>query len=293
MPPPTQLLFGPFGLDVANEQLWKGAEQVKLQPRPFQVLCYLVEHPQQLVNKETLFRAIWGKTEVGDEAMARCIKEIRKALGDDARAPTFIKTVHGRGFRFIGEVASSQLSVVSKWELGSERPQLATGDLQLTTPLVGRDTELAQLHGWWARALSGERQVVFVTGEAGAGKTALVNEFVEHLAAEEAMWLGRGQCVEEHGPREPYRPLLEAFTQLGQQDHSKRLVELFKLHAPAWLLHLPSWLSPEERDEPRRDSGEITRERMLRQVTEVVEHLAQEQPLVLVLEDLHWSDLSR
>jgi DNA-binding winged helix-turn-helix (wHTH) protein len=103
-------------------------EQIKLQPRPFQVLRYLAEHPRQLVSKETLFRAIWGKTEVGDEALTRCIKEVRKALGDNARVPTFILTVHGRGLRFIGEVVSSQLSVVSKQGPSSERSQLATGN---------------------------------------------------------------------------------------------------------------------------------------------------------------------
>jgi DNA-binding winged helix-turn-helix (wHTH) protein/tetratricopeptide (TPR) repeat protein len=293
MPPPAHLLFGPFRLDVANEQLWKGTEHITLQRRPFSVLRYLAEHPQQLVHKEALVRAVWGNTYVSDTATTRCIRVIRKALGDDPGAPTFIKTVHGRGFRFIGEVVSSQVSVVSRQGLSSERPQLATGDWQLTTLLVGREAEFAQLYEWWARALDGERQVVFVTGEAGASKTALVNEFVKHLAADETVRVGWGQCIEEHGPREPYRPLLEALTHMGQHGGTAQMVEMFKLHAPAWLLRLPpSWLSPEERDELRRGSGEITRERMLRQLTEVIERLAHEQPLVLVLEDLHWSDLS-
>ena len=79
---------------------------------------------------------------------------------------------------------------------------------------MGRETELAQLHRWLEEALQGKRQVVFVTGEAGIGKTALVDRFVAHVAAAPQIGLGRGQCIEHYGTGEAYLPVLEAFGRL-------------------------------------------------------------------------------
>ena len=81
---------------------------MRLPPKAFQVLRYLAERPGQLVTKEELFRVIWADTVVGDAALTMCIQELRKALQDNAREPQYIETVHRRGFRFIGKVASSQ-----------------------------------------------------------------------------------------------------------------------------------------------------------------------------------------
>ena len=99
--------FPPFHLDVANEQLWRGPEQIHLRPKTFAALRYLVEHAEQLVTKETLFKLLWPGTYVSDSVLMVCIRELRKALGDEARAPRFIETVHGRGYRFIAAVVSS------------------------------------------------------------------------------------------------------------------------------------------------------------------------------------------
>jgi len=75
---------------------------------------------------------------------------------------------------------------------------------------VGREAALAQLRGWWARARQGERQVVFVTGEPGIGKTTLVDAWCADSATEAPLWVARGQCLEHHGVGEAYLPVLEA-----------------------------------------------------------------------------------
>jgi len=72
------------------------------------VLCHFVQHPGQLVTKDDLFAAAWPETVVSDATLASCIQEIRQALGDDAKRPRYIETVHRRGFRFIEKVVSSQ-----------------------------------------------------------------------------------------------------------------------------------------------------------------------------------------
>jgi DNA-binding winged helix-turn-helix (wHTH) protein len=114
MPDGHLLHFGPYQLDLRQEQFWCDGQPVRLPPKVFQVLSYLAERPGQLVTKEELFRVVWPDTVVGDAALTMCIQEIRKALGDNAREPQYIETVPRRGFRFIGEVVSSQHSVVSR-----------------------------------------------------------------------------------------------------------------------------------------------------------------------------------
>ncbi len=104
--------FGPFRLDAANAHLWRGSDKIPLKPKTFSVLCYLVERAGQLVTKEELLKTLWPNVRVGDAVLKVCIREIRKALEDQAKAPQFIETVHRRGYRFIGEVVSSQHSVV-------------------------------------------------------------------------------------------------------------------------------------------------------------------------------------
>src|SRR5215510_11879036 len=93
--------FPPFRLELGNEQLWRESELIPLRRKTFAVLRYLVEHHGQLVTKDQLFEAVWAGAYVEEVALAVCIRELRKALGDEARTPRFIETIHGRGYRFL------------------------------------------------------------------------------------------------------------------------------------------------------------------------------------------------
>ena len=108
MPDSPILSFGPYQLDTEKVRLWCDTQPVRLTPKAFQVLCYVVERPGQLVTKEELFRVVWADTVVGDAALTVCIQEIRKALQDNAKSPQYLETVHRQGFRFIAAVVSSQ-----------------------------------------------------------------------------------------------------------------------------------------------------------------------------------------
>jgi TolB-like protein/DNA-binding winged helix-turn-helix (wHTH) protein/Tfp pilus assembly protein PilF len=101
MPGDPVLHFGPYRLEVSNEQLWRDTQLVRLTPKALQVLCMLAEHSGQLVTKEELFQVVWSETVVSDAALTSCIQELRQALGDNARSPRYIETVHRRGFRFL------------------------------------------------------------------------------------------------------------------------------------------------------------------------------------------------
>ena len=93
--------FPPFRLDPVNEQLWRGRQLVALKPKTFAVLRYLLERPQRLVTKDDLLDALWAGVHVGEAVLKTHLREIRQALGDKAKAPRFIETVHRRGYRFI------------------------------------------------------------------------------------------------------------------------------------------------------------------------------------------------
>src|SRR5260370_117873 len=83
--------------------------------------------------------------------------------------------------------------------------------------LAGREAELNQLLRWLTRSVRGKRQVVFVTGEPGIGKTTLVDAFLTQAAGGASMRIARGQCVEHFGVGEVYLPVLEALGQLCRQ----------------------------------------------------------------------------
>jgi AAA ATPase domain len=116
------------------------------------------------------------------------LRAARRALGDDPRAPRFIQTVHRRGYRFVATIRSSPASHVGSIAAGPSPPSDPSLDVTADEPdrapdvapsraLVGREEEMRQLHACLRRALDGQCQVVFVTGEPGIGKTALVGAF--------------------------------------------------------------------------------------------------------------------
>jgi predicted ATPase len=156
--------------------------------------------------------------------------------------------------------------------------------------VVGRDESLAQMRSWLEKMNSGERQIVFVTGEAGIGKTALVDTFVQSVSSEGNIRIGRGQCLEHYGTSEAYLPVLEAFTRLCREN--RPIIDVLRSHAPMWLLQMPSLLEGSDREALGREVSGATRERMLREIGETLEALTASTPLLLILEDLHWSDYS-
>ena len=102
-------------LEMENEWAWCGPRRLELTPRAFAVLRHLVEHGGRLVTKEELLTTLWHDAIVSDAALASCIRDLRKALGDSSEAPRYIETVHRRGFRFIGPIAHATTAAVRCW----------------------------------------------------------------------------------------------------------------------------------------------------------------------------------
>jgi DNA-binding winged helix-turn-helix (wHTH) protein len=281
MEPRPQLSFEPFRLDPDNACLWRESEAVPLKPKAFAVLQCLVEHAGRLVTKEVLLQSVWPDSAVSDAVLKVCISEIRKAMDDTAEASRFIVTVHRRGYRFVAPVATARSSVGRPPRSMPPAPPV---------PMVGREVVLGRLHGSLAAALRGERQVVFVTGEAGIGKTATVDAFLAQAADDPALGIVRGQCVELYGSAEPYLPVLDALGRLCREPEGEPLTALLRQHAPSWLVQMPGLVRLTDRDALPPECLGATRDRMLREMVDLVDVLTGETPLVLVLEDLHWSD---
>ena len=289
------LRFDRFRFDRVNQRLEDSAGPIVLNPKAFEVLRVLIERHGQLVLKDQLLDEVWPDTHVGDGVLKVCIAEIRRALGDSASEPRFIATVHRRGYRFVAPVTATDAGEAPAaaaergrsllvWPAGGVPTGRAPGGL------VGRGGEIELLEERLTRALGGERQVVFVTGEAGAGKTALLEHFVADVARRQTVAITGSQCLQQFGSAEAYMPVLEAIGRLVREDQGAR--SLLRRYAPTWFAQLPWLIDEEDRERLGHELLGAARARMLREMAEFVEALGAEIPLVLVLDDLHWSDPS-
>ena len=284
--------FDPFCLDLANQCLWRDSKVIKLRPKAFAVLDYFLGRPGQLITKEELLNAVWPDTFVGEAVLKVAIRQIREALGDDPKSPRFIETAHRRGYRFIGQIAEGGHVPATNQEVGSNNAVSGSSLRAAESPLrvVGRDEAFSRMRSWLDKMLGGERQIVFVTGEAGIGKSALVDTFARSMASDRSIRIGWGQCLDHYGTGEAYLPVLEAIGRLCREQ--EQVVDMLRAHAPMWLLQMPALVSASDRELLSREVFGATRERMLREMGEALEVLTADQPLVLILEDLHWSDYS-
>jgi len=98
--------FDRFELDLARAELREDGEACAVEPQVFALLAMLVENRERLVSRDELIEKVWDGRIVTDAAIASRVKSARQALGDDGRAQRFIRTVHGRGFRFVAETRS-------------------------------------------------------------------------------------------------------------------------------------------------------------------------------------------
>jgi DNA-binding winged helix-turn-helix (wHTH) protein/tetratricopeptide (TPR) repeat protein len=270
------IAFGPFRLD-PQRGLMHGDRPVRLTPKAFSLLCFLAGERGRIVQKEELFRVVWRGTAVGDAALVTCVQELRRALKDKASKPRYIETLHRRGYRFIA----------GRSPAAREPPGFTGPD---TGVLVGRGSELQKLDDALASARDGRREVIFVAGEAGIGKTTLVRAFLARAASQAPIRLVWGQSAEHYGATEPYHPILDALARACRTAAGQPLLAALEKHAPLWLAQMPFLVPAARLRAIRRRTATATPERMQRELTEALEAAAADVPLVIWLEDLHWSD---
>jgi len=247
--------FESFALDTSNECLWHEGVQIPLASKPFSVLRYLVENPGRLITHDELLDALWPETYVQPQILRTYVLDLRKILDDDAKQPRFIQTIPKRGYSFVAAVKDAPSPAV-----GATHRTPTTPD---STVLIGRDDEIFRLQTLASQAAAGQRQVVFITGEAGIGKTSLIHAF--RIASQTCM--AYGHCVEGVSEKEPYYAILEALGHCitSSDQHKEPSIGAARLRS--------------FQDRP----GELC---------EALEELAAADLLILVIEDVQWAHQS-
>jgi DNA-binding winged helix-turn-helix (wHTH) protein len=297
--------FAAFQLDVKAGALRKGTKRIRLQNQPFQILLLLLENPGELITREQIQEKLWTADTVVEfeHSIGTALKKLRQALGDDASNPRYIETLSRRGYRWLVPVTweessagATGMALESLEPVAESRESAAppvVRNIPEHAPLVGRRGDLDRLKAALQQMLSGHRQIVFISGDSGIGKTALVDEFARQ--AEQSvpgLLIARGQCVEGYGGKESYYVVLEAVGQLCSARDSEAVVEALAARAPTWLVQFPALLTQAHRETLQREILGATRERMLREIGDALESITAASPLLLILEDLHWADPS-
>ena len=260
--------FAGFALDISNQCLWQNGSQIALAPKPFAVLRYLTENPGRLITHDELLDALWPDTYVQPQVLRTYVLELRKLLGDDARQPRFIQSLPKRGYCFVAPVSE-----------GAHAANGGNGGAK-SIALVGRAEELESLNRLFQLAKEGQRQTVFLCGDAGIGKTALLDVFCQGLDRSTPVCVARGQCVQGVAHREEYYPVMEALAALCGSEEGERAGATLSRLAPAWLAALGRQVAS---NGAMRGPGELCA---------ALEEIAVNRPLILIFEDLHWADES-
>jgi DNA-binding winged helix-turn-helix (wHTH) protein len=190
--------FGPFTLDPATRQLLEAGRAIHLSPKAFDVLQVLVEARPTVVPKADLHDRIWPGTYVVDANLSVLIGEIRRALGDSAQAPRYIRTAHKVGYAFCSDVAEAPRPVPA--ETGS-RYWLAWNDRTLVLSagdnVIGRNPEC----GVWVDAAGVSRRHARVQLDTGSGAASIEDlgsmngTFVNETRVESQVALRDGDLV--------------------------------------------------------------------------------------------------
>ncbi|MEL7054524.1 MAG: winged helix-turn-helix domain-containing protein, partial [Cyanobacteria bacterium J06588_5] len=226
-------------LDPANACLWQGTAAIPLTPKAMAVVEYLVAHTGAIATKEALLNTVWANEDVSEYALTSIIRDLRRALGDSTKNPRYIQTVHRRGYRWIGNVADNVAS-------DGEAPLLAAANAppdagtsagtvintsvstQKSPFFTGRAQELKELRHRLQLATAGNRQMVFLTGEAGIGKTTLLEKFSTQIETQPDCSVALGQCIEKYGAGEAYRPVLEALNRFCHTTKGQKFISVLE-----------------------------------------------------------------
>ena len=287
-----EVQFGPFSLHQA-EGLRRGGRELHVTPKSLAVLSFLAGHPGKVVAKDDLIHAVWQDVAFSDSALTSCIKELRRALEDDAKCPRFIETLNRRGYRFIAAVALATDVCAEDVAPGTPLPPSPLlNPPVVASGFVGREPELAQMREVWTRAATGHRHLILLGGEPGIGKTRLASEFAR-IGVEAGATVLVGRCDEE--TLVPYEPFVEALTWYVRVCPELDLrIQLAAIGGGGELGPLLPELLRRVREVPAPPAmnPEGQRYRLFETVADLLARASTARPTILVFEDLHWADKS-
>ncbi|MFI5307696.1 MAG: ATP-binding protein [Polyangiales bacterium] len=285
--------FHDFELDAPSAELRRGGEPVKIFPRAFALLLYLVRHRERIVPREELLGALWPDVTVTQAVLTQTVWELRKALGDTPDGLELIRNSRGRGYRFAARLELVQSPVLGA-EPASEPPPgrafIPSGlRPKASLSVVGRELELQRLDSALGASLGGHGALVLLGGEPGIGKTRVAEELLLR-ARERKASVYEGRCYEERGGP-PFWPWLQIVRRMAEETQPADLREQMGVGASD-LCRFSTELGAMFPDVPLPPSRPADQDRffMLDSVTSFFVRASQSRPLVLLLDDLHWAD---
>jgi predicted ATPase/DNA-binding winged helix-turn-helix (wHTH) protein len=254
--------FGSFEADTDRFELTLAGAPVPIQRKTFDLLIYLLGKRGGIASREQLVADVWDGVAVSETALNQAVMMLRKLLGDDGKTPRMVQTVRGRGYRFIAEVEERATAA-------GDAPPAAV--VRSRSPLVGREACMTTLEGALARALAGSGGLAIVIGEAGIGKTRVVDELERSITAP-------ARVVRGHSYGREGAPALWPWMQIVRE-----------------LAAAPSVSEALARDalaalSEDRELDPAARFRFSDLVARLVREVSARTPLLLVLEDAHDSD---
>jgi DNA-binding winged helix-turn-helix (wHTH) protein len=261
--------------DERDGRLSCNGHQVTITRKAADLLHCLIDHAGTVVPHASILASVWPDAHVHSDNIKVLVRELRRALGDDPRAPRYIRSEPGRGYAFVAPLCGV---------LALGDPSRASG-----VPVhVNRHRELSALTSALAGAMRGECRVVLLEGERGMGKTALVEAFLQYVAALPSVRAGYGQSLPHAGEAEPYFAVFDALSHLARQAPAA-IEPMLARHAPLWMASLLPWLA--DGRAVASSSGAAEPLRMMRELSAALEAFAADATTVIVLDDLQWGDL--
>ena len=281
--------FGDFELDADAYELRRAGAPVRLQPKVFHLIRYLVERRDRVVDKDELFGAIWANEHVTESSLFVCVRAARAALGQAHAENHPIATVRGRGYRFVAVAHEAQLpnrpSSVNGLASTGSGVNSADSEVGEPDPFVGRDEVMQTLRHALAQATAGNGRMVIVSGEPGIGKTRCMEELANLARAQHtSVWTGRSL---EGGGAPAFWPLIQILRQLEASVPGPSATEAKEL-----LGMLVPRAETAEKEAAERAQADETRDRfwLFDRIARLFCKAAESAPRVLLLDDLQWAD---
>ena len=185
-------VFGDYRLDTQRYELSYRNQPIKLRPKVFHVLSYLIAHRDRVVSKDELLEQVWPNQFIGDGSLNACLMAVRKAVGDNGQAQRCIQTLHSRGYRFIASVK----------EVTEEEPQEALGTLLTDTETIPLETPQAEPHTQTAQDIDTPPAVMATPAAERRQLTVMCCDLVD------------GTSLAEQLDPEVYRQVVRAYHQI-------------------------------------------------------------------------------
>jgi DNA-binding winged helix-turn-helix (wHTH) protein/tetratricopeptide (TPR) repeat protein len=266
--------FAELELDEGLYQLRKRGKVVKLAPKAFDLLLYLIRHRDRVVSKAELLDELWPGEHVTESVLPSNVAAVRRVLESGRSRSRLIQTVHRRGYRFVAAVEESEETAEAPHEAGL---------------FVGRDDVMQELRAALDEVLSGRGRVGMLVGEPGIGKTRTAEELATEARRRGAL-VADGRCYEGEGVP-AFWPWIQILRTLVADLPAARLKEQLGDGAPDIEPLVPEFRKRfPDLPEPDAVESEQARFRLFDSVSTFLRNASRERALVLFLDDLHWAD---